>query len=784
MGKRTPAPIAERLQAVLEGIDRPGTFCVSGALGAVLPGLEVQGMGSIGLPLPAAQARALRRRCEQAPYGKGTQTLVDTRVRRVWRLAPSRFALTNPAWPEFLGVAVARVQAELGLERQRLTAHLHDLLLYEEGCFFKPHRDGEKRDRMVATLVITLPAVHGGGELVVRHEGQEHIVDFSGPEGRHQIQFAAFYADCEHEVKPLRSGHRLCLVYNLALAKSKAPLGAPLSQGHIADAAEVLREWAGAAGGPQKLAVTLAHRYTADGLAWDALKGVDGARARVLAAAARAADCHVALALLTFWEHGTAECDDEPYGRGWGGRGRHAGEQYSMGEVLDWSLSAKRWRSPEGDRLPFGEIPFEREEIVPPDSLTDVEPKEDFEGYTGNAGMTLERWYRHAAVALWPRARHADVLCAGGSPNAVPALRQMVKILEKAQGEDADSLKARGLELAGRILERWPANPHRGVETDWTGAGRRRDPSGPLARLGDIGLIGTYLRDVLARDAQLEPGKGVARIVDRCGWAALRADLVALFQATDGETLERNARLLDRLCRFRGADADDTRIGADQRETCARLAAVLVASLERLDTGKPTSDWRASRVERARVLPRLVRALLAADLRPALERLVAHMTDRPGHYSLRGVQLPALARLGPWLRANLSRPEPALSRWIAACVERLQSLTAAAPGPPADHRRDAELGCPCRDCAELARFLRDPDARERGFQMPQDRRRHLEDRIRACRCDVDCRTDTRPRPQILICVKNTASFERRAREHDENLESLSALRTLRDTLPA
>jgi predicted 2-oxoglutarate/Fe(II)-dependent dioxygenase YbiX len=227
MGKRTPAPIAERLQAVLERIDRPGTFCVWGALGAVLPGLEVEGMGSIGLPLTAAQARALRRRCEQAPYGKGTQTLVDTRVRRVWRLAPSRFALTNPAWPEFLGVAVARVQAELGLERQRLTAHLHDLLLYEEGCFFKAHRDGEKRDRMVATLVITLPAVHGGGELVVRHEGQEQIVDFSRPEGRHQIQFAAFYADCEHEVKPLRSGHRLCLVYNLALAKSRAPLGPP-----------------------------------------------------------------------------------------------------------------------------------------------------------------------------------------------------------------------------------------------------------------------------------------------------------------------------------------------------------------------------------------------------------------------------------------------------------------------------------------------------------------------------------------------------------------------------
>ena len=336
----------------------------------------------------------------------------------------------------------------------------------------------------------------------------------------------------------------------------------------------MLREWAGAGSGPQKLAVTLAHRYTAAGLAWDALKGTDGARARVLAAAARQADCHVALALLTFWEYGSAEYD-EPYEHGRRGRARHAGEQYSMGEVLDWRLSARRWRSPEGERLPLGEIPFEREEIVPPDSLTDVEPREDFEGYTGNAGMTLERWYRHAAVALWPIARHADVLCAAGSPNAVRALGRMVKSWEADQGEDAVALKARALELASRILERWPANPYRGVDGDRTGARSRHDPSRLLSRLGDIGLIRLYLRDVLVRDAQLEPGAGVARIVDRWGWAALRADLVALFEATDAETLGRNARLLDRLCRFRRAEADDKGVGTDQRDTCAQLASAL-----------------------------------------------------------------------------------------------------------------------------------------------------------------------------------------------------------------
>jgi hypothetical protein len=54
------------------------------------------------------------------------------------------------------------------LEKQSLEAHLYKLLLYEPGSFFLAHRDGEKLDRMVATLVIALPSAYEGGELVVR----------------------------------------------------------------------------------------------------------------------------------------------------------------------------------------------------------------------------------------------------------------------------------------------------------------------------------------------------------------------------------------------------------------------------------------------------------------------------------------------------------------------------------------------------------------------------------------------------------------------------------------
>ena len=47
-------------------------------------------------------------------------------------------------------------------------------------------RDGEKHDRMVATLVIVLPSSFEGGELVVRHDGQEITVDFAADDTKAQ----------------------------------------------------------------------------------------------------------------------------------------------------------------------------------------------------------------------------------------------------------------------------------------------------------------------------------------------------------------------------------------------------------------------------------------------------------------------------------------------------------------------------------------------------------------------------------------------------------------------
>ena len=88
------------------------------------------------------------------------------------------------------------------------------MLVYDRGSFFLEHRDTEKCPGMFATLVVALPSHSSGGTLVVRHKGRDVRLDL-GSDDPSEVGFAAFYADCVHEVLPVADGTRLVLVYNL-----------------------------------------------------------------------------------------------------------------------------------------------------------------------------------------------------------------------------------------------------------------------------------------------------------------------------------------------------------------------------------------------------------------------------------------------------------------------------------------------------------------------------------------------------------------------------------------
>ena len=765
--------ISDQLVRALKTVDRPGSFCASGSAPAPLPGLEVAGLGPIGLPLTAAQVPELKKHCRQAPYGKGEETIVDTRVRRVWQLEPDQFSLTNPDWQSYSSATVQTVQRELGLEQQKLESHLYNLLLYEPGGFVLPHRDGEKLDRMVATLVVVLPSAFQGGELVVRHEGQEQVIDFGTPERNpSHTHFAAFYADCEHEVRPLREGYRLCLVYNLVLAKAKKAITAPRTAERIDGVVNILRSWS--ENDPRKLAVPLEHQYTQDGLAWDALKGADRAKARVLSEAASRAGCTAYLALQTLHESGAVEEEYVPRRRRrWGHdeEDEYDPGNYEMGEVFESSLTAEHWSDAAGHRPTFGSMGVEREEIVPPESLTKVKPEEDVSGYTGNEGLTLNRWYRHAAIVLWPDAHQFDVLCDCGIPGAVAALGEWVERWQKANRTDAPRLKGQCVEFAGKIIDRWG-----------TGSGYRGPSLGGtlmalVVRIDDAQMIGAFLGRVVARDSLVELDESLAEAFGKHGWGTFQDALTTVIDGTTVGTLARNMRLLDRLCSAK------SRPKGERLVVCTLLAQKAATALETLDRGEDAElRWRLREADRAELLTGLARALIATEQFDLLSQLVTRALAAPKAYPL-AAHISALTALGPWLKKHLKKPYAVLRLWLTACCEQLESLTALEPVAPTDFRRDANLSCKCAECAELKAFLIDPTEKVHRFRVRQDRRDHIERNAKDNRCDLDYMTDRRGSPQTLVCTKNTASYEARLKKYRDDLAHLAALRSIRASLP-
>ncbi|PRW55927.1 2OG-Fe(II) oxygenase family [Chlorella sorokiniana] len=146
------------------------------------------------------------------------KTVVDPSYRAALELAPGAFE-SGVALPP-TGV-LAEAAAVLAPDARDMCAELIKLNIYGPGAFFKAHRDTPMGAKHVGSLVVCLPCgPHQGGDLVLRHQGQEHRWSTAeavagAAAGAPHLQWCAFFADVEHEVLPVSAGYRLTFSYNL-----------------------------------------------------------------------------------------------------------------------------------------------------------------------------------------------------------------------------------------------------------------------------------------------------------------------------------------------------------------------------------------------------------------------------------------------------------------------------------------------------------------------------------------------------------------------------------------
>ncbi len=478
-------PSQSELEGLLRSIDRPGEYCSHGRLFVPVPRLEVAGAGLISFPVPEAQAQALIAAAERAPYGKGSDTVLDRSVRDCWQIDAANVDVGGGAWSDTLAQIVGRAAEGLGCPRERTEARLYKLLVYEPGGFFSAHRDSDKATGMVATLVISLPVAGTGGDLVVRHRDRETVIELR-TEDPSELAFAAFYADCVHETRPVVTGHRIVLVYQLLLrGGADGEMGRAPDYDAVAERiAALLKQWERTTHTADKLVWLLEHEYSEEGLSFAALKNTDAAVARTLTAAAQAADCAMYAAILHIEESCAAEYpQDLPYGVDLDDSDLEAGE------VIESDCWLDGWVAPDDAQPEYGKLPLRAGELLPAGALDDAEPDDEWVNEaTGNAGVEIERTYRSAALVVWPRARTAATLARSG----IGALVAYVDgELERSDRSERELSRLR--DLAAQFVDAWPAPPP-GLRTDIEQSCRAALRL--LCRLGDRSVTLRFLREV------------------------------------------------------------------------------------------------------------------------------------------------------------------------------------------------------------------------------------------------------------------------------------------------
>lgn len=119
--------------------------------------IEVKGVGKLDLPLKPDTIQSLLDISQSAKFGLRSQTLLDQTVRDTKEISANHLQIDYDK--KYFSRLLEEVRVGLGLPSEaELSAHLHNLLVYEQGHFFKPHQDSEKLEGMVASLIMLLPS--------------------------------------------------------------------------------------------------------------------------------------------------------------------------------------------------------------------------------------------------------------------------------------------------------------------------------------------------------------------------------------------------------------------------------------------------------------------------------------------------------------------------------------------------------------------------------------------------------------------------------------------------
>ena len=603
---------------------------------------------------------------------------------------------------------------------------------------------------MFGTLTIQLPSSYEGGHLTVCHQGKETEFSFS-TEASNNFYFAAFYADCEHEVKPVTKGYRLCLIYNLLYSGTNQCPVPQNNQKQVTEVVSALEAWNEDIEDedcPTMMAFMMEHQYCEAGLSFQSLKNTDRAVAEILMTAKNSVDFDLYVGNVLLQEVWAASHD------GYG--------DYTAEELCNEYYNAVHLKAYRAKKV-SSSIELDKECLVPEDFFDNVNPdKEHFQEATGNEGATVDKHYHWAALLLWPVKKRTAVK--GGS--------NMVKLFvaDVEKNKDAADIPV----VAKDIM--------REMRAGWRSIGSYMQFLQALLTVGSAELIAECL-DILYRLANDYPYflynnslcEVISTIGTTYGWDLLKLPLKAACMSST----------VDRFCQFLSKISIKL-LSADHKEFCQFLAAAAVnfmvseqdvpPSVRELDTNSRifTNSYHSPVVLNNRnkmVVCQLVTILNSLGCGDLLSSVVSAFCSKPGLYPVVETLGPAIVDISQRFKLD-SGP---LRSLLDYCVSSLEASTVKVL-TPSEHTCAVKFTCTCEDCEVLKEFMQNPNEKWKRFTVVKKRRQHVLQKVD--KDDLTYVVEAITKPQSLVLIKIKDTYDEAVKRQQKELSVLAALRLL------
>ncbi|KAJ6632203.1 hypothetical protein B0H10DRAFT_1976516 [Mycena sp. CBHHK59/15] len=411
--------------ALEEGFDFDGVFAFSSRYtmgNAPNPCLNIDGLGTVGLPLNERDARAIisasvpvsASKDESAPSG-------------IWEMSSEKVHFDNPAWATWIQntAGLAASTALTAYSAVRPTYTLRKLVLHEKGShrtnFKEPSSDDESNTK-IGDLIAILPCLFDGAQLQLRHAGETKSLDLAH-QSRLSTSIVAAYSGVEHTLSGVSAGYRLSLVYDIVQPMTHAQYRPtlPEMQGATQKLRNVMLSWKQDVAGnaPQFLACLLQHKYAkAPKFRAKSLTGADALLMSHLRPLARELKFRIYLAHIVVTVSATSSAEDYGYGgyggyrRGYGRRGWGCAYDDSDEEIYEEAFETDEGSEEEKlnvtqvvdlQGMPVHvDLEFEADDLVN-GSVTDDHPdKEDFERDDRTSASRVKT-YRRTVLLIWPK---------------------------------------------------------------------------------------------------------------------------------------------------------------------------------------------------------------------------------------------------------------------------------------------------------------------------------------------------------------------------------------------